>query len=110
MHEVITMCEFDFAKRLSLLRIQKNVSAREMSLGIGQNPSYINNIENNKMLPSMTVFYYICDYLNIKPKDFFDDGSYYPNELAEIISNLNKLDAKQIQHIGMVIGDLANKK
>lgn len=104
------MCEFDFAKRLSQLRIQKNVSAREMSLDIGQNPSYINNIENNKMLPSMTVFYYICDYLNVKPKDFFDDGSLYPNELSNIISNLNKLDAEQLHHIGMVIEDLASKK
>ena len=35
-----------FALRLSYLRTQKKVSAREMSLSLGQNSSYINRIEN----------------------------------------------------------------
>lgn len=33
------------AKRLAFLRTAKGVSAREMSLDIGQNASYINRIE-----------------------------------------------------------------
>ena len=45
-----------FAERLYKLRTQKNVSAREMSLDIGQNDSYINRIENAKALPSMQAF------------------------------------------------------
>lgn len=40
------MYEDFFAERLSYLRIQKKVSAREMSLALGQNESYINRIEN----------------------------------------------------------------
>ena len=39
-----------FSKRLIQLRMQKGVSAREMSLSIGQNASYINNIETGKAL------------------------------------------------------------
>ena len=39
-----------FAKRLEQLRLEKNVSAREMSLSLGQNPSYINRIESGKSL------------------------------------------------------------
>ena len=42
------MYEEFFADRLSELRTEKNVSAREMSLAIGQNASYINRIENRK--------------------------------------------------------------
>ena len=38
----------EFAERLYKLRAQKNVSAREMSLDIGQNDSYINRIENSR--------------------------------------------------------------
>lgn len=35
------MNEKDFALRLATLRTKKNVSAREMSLSIGQNPGYL---------------------------------------------------------------------
>ena len=41
----------DFSNRLSKLRTQKGVSARDMSLSIGQNPGYINNIETGKTFP-----------------------------------------------------------
>ena len=37
-----------FGDRLQQLRDLKKISARKMSLDIGQNASYINHIENNK--------------------------------------------------------------
>ena len=52
------MTEKEFSLRLAQLRSEKVVSARDMSLSIGQNASYINNIENGKALPSMTGFFY----------------------------------------------------
>ena len=36
-----------FSKRLAELRQEKGVSARDMSLSLGQSESYINKIENN---------------------------------------------------------------
>lgn len=66
----------DFSKRLAKLRNQKGVSARDMSLSIGQNPGYINNIEMGKALPSMASFFFICDYLEISPKQFFDTDTF----------------------------------
>ena len=63
--------EETFASRLTSLREQKKVSAREMSLDLGQNGSYINQIENRKAFPSMQCFFYICDYLQISPAAFF---------------------------------------
>lgn len=35
-----------FVKRLIELRLNKGVSARDMSLSLGQSAGYINNIEN----------------------------------------------------------------
>ena len=49
--------EDNFAERLAQLREDKQVSAREMSLAIGQNCSYINRIENKKAFPSMFFLY-----------------------------------------------------
>ena len=80
----------EFAQRLAALRIQKGSSARDMSLSIGQSAGYINNIENGVNLPSMTVFFYICDYLDITPKEFFDTDTKNPtraNELYNIYLN-----------------------
>lgn len=51
------MTEKEFSLRLAQLRNYKGVSARDMSLSIGQNASYINNIENGKALPSMSGFF-----------------------------------------------------
>lgn len=51
------MFEDFFIERITSLRNQKNVSAREMSLAIGQNPSYINRIENGKTFPLCRRFF-----------------------------------------------------
>lgn len=53
------MLDDQFCRRLAELRIKKGVSARDMSLSIGQSAGYINNIENGKNFPSMMGFFYI---------------------------------------------------
>lgn len=95
-----------FRQRLTQLRIQKGVSARDMSLSIGQSESYINKIENGKSFPSMQIFFYICDYLNITPKDFFDDGNHNPEALNLLIDDIKVLTDKQIASISEIVKDL----
>ena len=84
------MDEKDFALRLAQLREKKNVSAREMSLAIGQNPGYINNIESGKSLPSLMGIFYICDYLGISVSEFFDLDTKNPTKLNGIINDLKR--------------------
>lgn len=64
---------FFICEKISELRYKRNVSARDMSLSLGQSAGYINNIENKKTLPSMPMFLYICDYLHISPAEFFSE-------------------------------------
>lgn len=104
------MYEEKFSKRLSQLRIEKGVSARDMSLSIGQNPGYINNIETGKALPSMTVFFYICEYLCVSPSEFFDFDSSRHREIDLLFSDLNKLTRSQFDNIREIVGDLAKNK
>ena len=103
------MYEKDFAKRLSQLRINKGISARDMSLSIGQNPGYINNIETGKALPSMASFFYICSFLEITPMDFFDYNSSRPKEVDALCDNLNKLTDSQFKNISEIVNDLVKK-
>ena len=74
-----------FGERLARLRTAKGVSARDMSLSLGQSESYINKIENKKAFPSMNVFIYICEYLNVTPSDFFNPDIKAPDKLDELI-------------------------
>ena len=104
---VITMYEELFPTRLAELRTKKGASARDMSLSIGQNPGYINNIETGKALPSMCAFFFICDFLGITPQEFFDTNAKYPEEIRAITQNLKKLNKKQLQNIASIIEDLA---
>lgn len=103
------MYDENFASRLSQLRINKGVSARDMSLSIGQNPGYINNIETGKALPSMTNFFYICEYLNVTPMEFFNFDSSRPRELDMLCNDLNKLTDSQFRNIRELVGELVKK-
>lgn len=100
------MYEDFFPIRLAQLRTKKGVSARDMSLSIGQNAGYINNIETGKALPSMSGFFFICEYLNISPKEFFDVDSKQPEELRKLVCDLKRLDAQQLQSISSIVHGL----
>ncbi|MFR4017850.1 MAG: helix-turn-helix domain-containing protein [Clostridia bacterium] len=102
------MWEDTFKDRLVELRLKKNVSARDMSLSMGQNPGYINNIESGKALPSLTGFFYICEYLDITPQEFFDTDLEYPEQVRSIINDLKKLDERQLRNISEIVKDLAS--
>ncbi len=90
------MTKEQFIERLIQLRMNKGVSARDMSLSIGQSAGYINNIENGINLPSMTVFFYICDYLGVSPAEFFDTASNNPVSINELISAAKRLSSEQL--------------
>ncbi len=99
----------DFIRRLTELRLQKGVSARDMSLSLGQSPGYINNIENGVNLPSMTTFFFICDYLGITPMEFFDTGSRNPTKVNELLEHAKKLNDLQLDALNLLLRDLGEK-
>ncbi|MBR2406619.1 MAG: helix-turn-helix transcriptional regulator [Clostridia bacterium] len=103
------MCEELFKKRLIELRMNKGVSARDMSLSIGQSESYINKIENTTALPSMSVFFYICEYLGVTPSEFFDADIKNPVKLKSVIEDLKQLDDKQLDTIAELVKGLKKR-
>lgn len=98
-----------FYKRLTELRMQKGVSARDMSLSLGQSESYINKIENRRTLPSFTGFIYICEYFHLTPQEFFNDNVSSPTKYKELISELEKLSPEQTEHILQIVKDITNR-
>ena len=103
------MNEKDFALRLATLRTKKNVSAREMSLAIGQNQGYINHIETGQGIPSLSGVFYICEYLGITPSEFFDIDNNNPAKLNKINEYLKKLDDDQLEMVESLVKNLAKE-
>lgn len=97
-------------ERIAQLHTKKGVSARDMSLSLGQANNYINNIENKKSLPAMQSFFYICEYLGVTPKEFFDDENADPTALREFIQEARRLDEKSLEYILGIMKKLNSRK
>lgn len=98
------------ADRIAKLRMKKGVSARDMSLSLGQSESYINKIENRRTLPSLQGLFFICEYLEITPQEFFDEGADNPVQLRELTGDLKKLDDTALTHVAGVVREIIGKK
>lgn len=99
-----------FPARVAELRVQKGISARDMSLSLGQSACYINKIENKRTLPSMAGFIYICEYLGITPQEFFNAASPAPQKSKEVLAELEKLTGTQADHVITIIKDIVGNK
>lgn len=104
--EISVRYEEFLPQRLTQLRMQKNVSARDMSLSLGQANNYINSIENRKALPSMQSFFYICEYLGVTPQEFFDEGNACPARLRELMDEAKRLDESALVHLLALMREL----
>lgn len=60
------------SNRIYQLRIEKGLSARELSLLLGMSSGYINKIKNRKTMPSLQALFLICMFFDITPKEFFN--------------------------------------
>jgi transcriptional regulator with XRE-family HTH domain len=105
---IIEELESLLCERIAHLRTAKGVSARDMSLTMGQGAGYINSIESKKAMPSMRGFFYICEYFNISPKDFFDVDSAVPELLNEIVEDMKALSVEQLSSIAHIVKGLKN--
>lgn len=99
-----------FVRRLTELRQQKDVSARDMSISLGQNESYINKIENRKSMPSLFGFFCICEYFGITPKEFFDYETESPAISNALSDEIRRLDYAESMHILEVVRDINKRR
>jgi len=63
------MYEKYLSERIAQLRNIKKISARDMSLSLGQNENYINHIENGKSMPLCKYFFISVNTLKSHPRN-----------------------------------------
>ena len=101
-----------FRRRLTQLRENKGVSEYKMSRDLGHSTSYINGLSVGNTLPSFSEFFYICDYLNVTPQDFFNVERKAPqliNILCDEMLDLSDDDINMLILIAKHMGKNKNK-
>ena len=93
-------------KRITELRLKKGIAEHRMSLELGHSRSYMQSISSGRALPSLTEFLAICDYLNVSPKDFFDEENPNPVLIEEIMEKLKNLSDSDLYIILTMINRL----
>ena len=86
------------------------MSQEKLAELIGIGIPALSNIECGKALPSMSVFFFMCEYLQISPSDFFDVENENPEKLRQLIMDLKKLDDEQLDLITAMVKNLLKAK
>lgn len=84
-------------ERITELRMQKGISEYKMSLDLGHSKSYIQSISSGKALPSLSEFLYICEYLGVTPKEFFDAELKAPFQAKRLMQISKKLTSDDLE-------------
>lgn len=109
MNEEVIFSSEEFGLRLAKLRESKGISARQMSLEIGQNKNYINSIESGRNYPNMQNFFYICQYLDITPQVFFQISGNFSLEHTEFFEIIHDLPPQKFHHLYLLACDLQDE-
>lgn len=89
--------DYDYIRqRITDLRIKKGVSEYQMSLDLGHSRSYVQNIASGRSKPSIEEFLYICEYLEVTPRDFFDESATEPILIQKALEGLRHLSDKDL--------------
>ena len=89
--------EYDFIRqRITELRIKKGVSEYQMSLDLGHSRSYMQNIASGRSKPSIEEFLYMCEYLNVTPRDFFDESKAEPILVQKALDGMRTLSDRDL--------------
>lgn len=77
--------------RITQLRLRKGVSEYKMSYDLGHSRGYVHNISSGKAMPPMKEFFAICEYFELTPHQFFDEGTQNPELIQKAINGMKQL-------------------
>ena len=97
-------------ERITQLRLRKGVSEYRMSYDLGHSRGYVHNISSGKATPPMKEFFAICDYFDLTPQQFFDEGTQNPELIQKAVAGMKQLDETDLLMLLGLIKRLLEKK
>lgn len=104
------MFEKFIRSRITELRLRKGVSEYKMSLDLGHGKNYIRSITSGRTLPALTELPYICEYLGVSVRDFFDDTAQNPALIHEIGKKASSMSEEDLLAIIAVMDRILAQK
>ena len=95
------------SKRITQLRLKKNIAEHRMSLDLGHSRSYMQGISSGRAFPSMTEFLAICEYLGVTPRDFFEEENENPRLVSQITAKSKGLPDEDLSLVLSLIERLS---
>ena len=73
---------------------------------IGQSEGYINKIDSGYSLPSLSGFFYICEFLEVTPYEFFNYYIKDDDKIQKILNILFSLSPRQLDYFFEILNDI----
>lgn len=86
-------------RRITQLRLNRNISEYQLSLELGLSRGYVQAITSGRSMPSIKQLFNIMDYFGMDPSEFFQEDTVEPPELQEIVHLLRSLGEADIHLI-----------
>ena len=97
-------------RRITDLRIKRGISKYKMSLDLGHSRSYVQSISSGRALPPAGELLYICEYLGVTPKAFFDEEEAEPVLIQKAIDGMRGLSDRDMIILINLIDRLKEEK
>ena len=96
-------------ERISELRLQEGLSERALSLDIGKGTSYIQQVTNGIMKPTLVPLFQLCERFHVEPAEFFDPDFHNPTLLHEAMEALKGLDEEDLIQMTVLMRKLGRQ-
>ena len=83
------MDETFIQERIRQLVADSGKSEKLVSRELGRSAGYIQSLTSGKSMPSLLMFFQVCAYFDIEPRDFFDPHISYPLPIQHILSYIS---------------------
>lgn len=103
------MDESFVARRITELRMAKNISEYRMSLELGQGKGYIQGITSGKYQPSFRQLLNIADFFNMTLSEFFDEGLHDSPQIRKIVQKLRTMTDEDVRFTYELVLRLSEK-
>ena len=97
-------------EKISSIRMSNGISSRKLSLKLGKSTEYLNQLENNRLNPSLEFLYEFCHYFRITLSDFFNKHNTHPTKFNDISCDLSLLTDEEVNQIASIIKLIAQNK